>query len=357
MKRLALEIVGGLLALLLVLEALFRLLPTSTASLTGYYIDPDILSYPAGHRWTSSTGWDMRNAQRLKANNLGFVSDIDFVANPNAVVLIGDSYIEASMLPASSRPGAQLQRELADRPVYAMGAPGTALLDHAERIRYAATALQARDFVVFMEPGDVEQSLCGSGNVHSQCLAPDTLLRQRQRQRQAEASTLKQYLRHSALAQYLVSQLKAQPAKLLATAFARQIPHGGPDAPMASAAAREASPPAAASYANELRIADRVADEFLKTVRDHAPGRVLIVVDGQRPPTVLRKPSTLAASGRFVQRARDAGLPVLELDRQFSLQQARSNRSISVGPADGHLNDEGVAIAVEAIAIEVRRAK
>lgn len=348
MKRLALEIVGGLLALLLVLEALFRLLPTSTASLTGYYIDPDILSYPVGHRWTSSTGWDMRNAQRLKANNLGFVSDIDFVANPNAVVLIGDSYIEASMLPASSRPGAQLQRELADRPVYAMGAPGTALLDHAERIRYAATTLQARDFVVFMEPGDVEQSLCGSGNVHSQCLAPDTLLRQRQRQ--AEASTLKQYLRHSALAQYLVSQLKVQPAKLLTTAFARQIPHGGPDAPVASAAARESSPPAAASYANELRIADRVADEFLRTVQDYAPGRVLIVVDGQRPPTVLRKPSTLAASGRFVQRARDAGLPVLELDGAFGAHHASSDRSLSLSPYDGHLNELGVALATAAIA-------
>ena len=358
MKKLALEIVGGLLVRLLALEALSWLLPTSTATSTGYYIDPEILSYPAGHRWTMSTGWDMRNAQRLVANNLGFASDTDFVANPNAVVLVGDSYVEASMLPAASRPGAQLQRLLPGRPVYAMGAPGTALLDYAERIRYAATQLQARHFVVLMEPGDVEQALCGSGNVHSQCLAPDTLLRERQRQ--GEAAVLKQWLRHSALAQYLVSQLKVQPAELLATAFRREVPHGSaenaddtPPRPDPHTAA-----PVVNTYAKQRQIANRVADEFLATVKQHAdPARVLIVVDGQRPPTVQRSPATLAAAGRFVQRARESGLPVLELDDVFAPHRAASSRSLSVSPMDGHLNELGVALAARAVAHQLQREK
>ena len=353
--RRSLEVCSGFLVFLIGMELLLRLLPTSTASLTGYYIDPDILTYPSGHRWTASTGWDMRNAQRLSANNLGFVSDIDFIADRQAVVLVGDSYIEASMLPAASRPGAQLQRQLVDRPVYAMGSPGTALLDYAERIRYAATRLQAQNFIVLMEPGDVEQSLCGSGNVHSICLDPVSLTRQRQRL--ADASAAKKWLRHSALAQYLVSQLKVEPAKLWATAFRRDTPHGSESEQGTTAHTLPAAPATAADLAAERRTADRVADEFLRVVHEHARGRVMIVVDGQRPPTVQRGTSTLAASDWFVRRAREAGLTVVELDGVYVTHRSVSEMSLSVSPSDGHLNALGVALATRAMSDEFNRSK
>ena len=118
---------AGVLSVLLALELLCRVLPVSTSTETGYYTDPLILTYPARHRWVAATGWDLRNAQTLQANNLGYPADRDFVWNERAVALIGDSYVEASMLPAADRPGAQLERWLGPRPVYAMGAPGTAV--------------------------------------------------------------------------------------------------------------------------------------------------------------------------------------------------------------------------------------
>ncbi|SFC66212.1 hypothetical protein SAMN05216344_12836 [Polaromonas sp. OV174] len=59
------------------------------------------------------------------------------------------------MLAAPDRPGAQLERALGTRPVSAMGNPGTALVDYAERIRFAHTHFGVRDFVVLMERGDV----------------------------------------------------------------------------------------------------------------------------------------------------------------------------------------------------------
>ena len=150
--RAGLGIVTGLMTVVLLAELVCRVLPVSTATVTGYHLDPLILTYPSGHRFRTATGWDLRNAQTLQANNLGFVSDVDFVPDPQAVALIGDSYVEASMLPSTDRLGPQLQRHLGDRPVYAMGGPGSSLLDYAERIRLGSERLGVRDFVVFLDP-------------------------------------------------------------------------------------------------------------------------------------------------------------------------------------------------------------
>ncbi len=191
-----------------------RLLPVSTATMTGYYGDPDLLVYPPDHYWTASTGWDLRNPQNLRSNPQGFASDIDFVPDVAALALVGDSYVEASMLRSQDRPATQLASLLrTPRPVYALGSPGTALLDYAQRIRWASQTLKVVDFVVWMEAGDVRQSLCGSGNVHSRCLDPQTLLPRIKRL--PPPPTLKRWARHSALAQYVFGQLKLNPAQLV----------------------------------------------------------------------------------------------------------------------------------------------
>jgi hypothetical protein len=78
---------GGFLLFAMTAELAFRALPVSTATATGYRIDPMILTYPPHKVISTSTGWDLKNPQRLHTNNLGFVSDIDFTLNPEAVVL------------------------------------------------------------------------------------------------------------------------------------------------------------------------------------------------------------------------------------------------------------------------------
>jgi len=138
-------------------------LPVPTATMRGYYLDPDVLSYPPHHEWQVATGWDLRNPQVLRSNNWGFAARHDFVADPEAVVLIGDSYVEASMLADAERPAAQLERLLGvPRTVYAMGSPGSSLLDYAQRLRLASQRLGARDVVLLIERFDARQSLCGS---------------------------------------------------------------------------------------------------------------------------------------------------------------------------------------------------
>jgi hypothetical protein len=107
----------GLLGVLIAAEAALQLLPVSTATMRGYHHDADVLTYPSHHRWQTATGWDLRNAERLQSNNWGFAAARDFLPDPRAIALIGDSYVEASMLPVSDRPAAQLERLLHARPV------------------------------------------------------------------------------------------------------------------------------------------------------------------------------------------------------------------------------------------------
>ena len=336
---------SGIAVFALALELVCRLLPVSTATATGYYTDPLILTYPPYHRWTTSTGWDLRNAQTRSANKQGFVSGQDFEINQLAVALVGDSFVEASMLPAQERPGEQLRRALGSRPVYAMGGQGSALLDYAERIQFAHERFAVRDFVVLMEVGDVKQSLCGSGNIHGPCINSRTLAPQVETN--APPSMAKAVLRQSALAQYLVSQLKFDFQKLRSQAFGKPQhvnPATTPVVPK-KAGVPDVPPP----------DQEAVMLAFFKRIQPFAAaGRLVIVMDSDRralyaAETIRPDPARL----RFIELARAAGAAVIDTEPLFRNHIAQSPLKLDVGPTDGHLNALGIQIVVQAAAAQL----
>ena len=334
MARMAGAAILGLLGFLLFCELLFRVLPVSSATKAGYYIDADIQTYAPHHPWRYSTGWDLRNPQYLSTNNYGFVSAHDFKRDESAIALVGDSYVESASLPADDRPAAQLERALGGRrPVYAMGAAGTALLDYAERIRFAHETFGIRDYVLMMERGDVRQSLCGSGNVHSRCLDPVTL--DPRTERRPPASMAKQLLRSSSFAQYLVSQLKIEPAKLLQQAFMQRAP-----------ASIGSAPP------RPMSDIDAVTRAFFERVKPHIAGRLVIVVDSNRPALMRSTPVSDPERDRFIELARTAGAIVVDTEPIYRSHFERSKLSLDIGPYDGHFN----AIGVKLLAVSAAQA-
>lgn len=344
MLRASRDVLLGIVLMLVALEVVLRLLPVSTATHTGYHVDPAILGYPPGHAWRVSTGWDLRNPQRLQANNLGFAAERDFVRNPQAIALVGDSYVEASMLDARDRPAAQLERALGGtRAVYAFGGPGSSLLDYVERIRFARDRTGIQDVVVLMEAGDVRQSLCGSGNVHSACLDPKTLAPRDERM--APPSALKQVLRESALAQYLFSQIKVDPGQLWRALTTRQVP----EEESAAQPRRRAAPARQASPA-----AEAVVRRFVEQVRPLVPGRLVVAIDGRRDPAKALDARLAAERAAFIDIARTAGLTVIDAEPLFAHHAASSPRSLQVGPYDGHLNAIGVGLVMQAAAQALR---
>jgi len=311
--------------------------------MTGYYSDPDLLIYPPDHHWTTSTGWDLRNPQSLRSNLQGFASDIDFVPNVAALALVGDSYVEASMLRQQDRPAAQLATLLrTTRPVYGMGSPGTALLDYAQRIRWTSQTLKVADFVVWMEMGDARQSLCGSGNVYSRCLDPQTL--SPRIERLPPPSTLKRWARHSVLAQYVFGQLKLNPAQLARSILpspALELSTPAPDADLqAGSSARERSDAVVAA----------VVDGFFAEAAPYLKGRLLFVVDGRRVPSHAAPTLLDLERQTIIARLRSHGAEVIDLESLYAAHMAQSGLGLEVGPYDHHLNALGVQIVMSAVA-------
>lgn len=337
----------GALAVLALLELVLRVLPVSTATQTGYYLDSAILSYPAGHRFTSSAGWDLQHAQRMQANNAGFLAHRDFTPNPQAVALVGDSHIEAAALDTAQRPDAMLETALGGkRPVYGLGSPGTSLLDYAERVRFTAAQWQVQDFVLLIGPGDIRQSLCGSGQIAAPCL--DKTTGAARSELQPAPGTLKRILRHSALAQYLFSQLKisldAAPGAL------RKLP--GQVIPGQLRAETLRAAPSAAVRNDDAALAagtDAVARAFFERVRPHVKGRMLLVLDRPFLPK-LGRADFEGDTDRFIAIARAHGAEVLDMAPTYAAHAQRSPLLLAVSSQDQHHNALGVALLTRAMA-------
>lgn len=339
MTRRVAHILLGVLGFLLAGEALLRLLPVSGATYTSYWLDPLVLSYPPHHQWQMSTGWALRNPQRMRANNAGFAAEHDFVPDPEAVALVGDSYVEASMLPLAARPAAQLEQALGgQRRVYALGGPGSSLLDYAERIRLAHERWGVRDFVVLLERGDVRQALCGSGNVHARCLERQNL--QPRTELLPPPSMLKRWLRHSAFAQYVVSQLKVDFRRLPSQAFPELL-HGA----ASSGQTGPAWPPG-----GPQGLAEAVAREFFERIGSHVAGRLVLVVDSDRHRLARGERPDDPDRDHFIQLARTAGATVVDAEPLLRQHFSQSSLSLDVGPYDAHLNPLGVKLLAQAAA-------
>lgn len=346
MKR-ALHLLLGALAMLAGVELLLRALPVSTATQTGYHIHPNILTNPPHHRWTMSTGWDLRDVQHMRANNYGFPAEHDFQPGSNAIGLVGDSYVVASMLPVSDRPAAQLERTLGGRRlVYAMGGPGSSLLDYAERIRWAYETLGLRDFVVLMEPIDASQALCDSQNVHARCLDPERLtpvLQHRPR-----SGRVKELLRESALAQYLVSQLKFTASRLANPDFWRSgapAEHAPKSTPTSPVEAGERAPLSARQQA----VIDAAVNEFLRATASLPRLRLVFAIDMNR--RNLEDGVQRPDEGYHVERRlQAAGYTVVRGEAAYREHQRLSALRLDMGPHDGHLNAIGVRLLMTAAA-------
>jgi hypothetical protein len=347
MKATLLGVLTGIFGVLLVAELLCRVLPVSSATKGDYYIDPRIHANAPNLQWRYSTGWDLRNPQELRTNSHGFVSDHQFTRDPRAVALIGDSFVESASLDQVDRPAAQLERALGGRrPVYAMGVAGTALLDYAERVRYAHENFGVRDFVILMERGDVRQALCGSGNVTSQCLDPKDL--SSRTESLPPASPTKRLMRESALAQYFASQLKIAPDRMVRQLAEYRVPKEA-RTDLASGPAKKPSP-----FSMRSEEVDAVTAAFFARVKPHISGRLVIAIDADRQALMRHRSEDEPMRQRFIQLARAAGAIVIDTEPIFREHFAQSTRSLDIGPYDGHFNPEGVRLVTSAIADAIK---
>jgi hypothetical protein len=345
MRRALTFMLLGCLAVMLALELLFRLLPTSTATRTGYYIDPLIVTYAPHHEFTLSSGWSLANPHRSRSNNFGFLTSREFVPDRSAVALIGDSFVDEAFLAEDERLGMTLERELSGRPVYAMGSPGSSLLDYAERIRFAHDRFGIIDFVLLLERGDIRQALCGSHNVQGPCLDPETLS-PRIETTNFPTGFWRDVARQSALAQYLFSQLQLNPLQF-SDAILSRLKHD----------ATPRAEPFRGPTDLSGREVDAIVHAFFGRVQAYRQGRLVLVFDVDH--RLLNRGETAAdpVQDRVKAAARSFGALVVEVEPHFREYLARTGLRLEISPADAHWNREANRLAAKAIAEALRSSR
>lgn len=341
LRSTAFFLLGALLALSAV-EASLRLLPVSTSTRTGYYIHPLILTYPPHYKFTVSTGWNLRNAQHHRTNNYGFLTHHDFAPNPQAIALIGDSFVEANMLAEPDRLSGQLESLLGPQPVFALGEPGTSLLDYAERARFARERFGVRNFIFVIERGDVRETLCGSGNIHGPCLNPDTL--ELRIETQPPAGFLKRIFRESALAQYLFAQIKIDPSALF------RSPKTAP--PLQTQSRRPSGPEDV-----PLEKADRIIEAFFSSLPRGDGEHFLLIFDSDRDRLLETPTADAPVRNRFIQLVQQAGFEVIDTVPLFRNFLRTTGLSLNVAPFDKHWNREANRLVAEAVALKLNAVK
>src|SRR5215470_12895144 len=143
-------------------EIVLRFLPVSTGlrSVPVTAADP-VLRFTPNRPFTNSLGWELHNVVHGRVNNAGFVNDQDYVRDgPPLIAVVGDSFIEAQMVPYAETLQGRLATALAGKfRVYSFAASGAPLSQFLVYAGYAVREYGARAVVINVVGNDYDESL------------------------------------------------------------------------------------------------------------------------------------------------------------------------------------------------------
>jgi hypothetical protein len=327
-------------AYLLVAEIVLQFLPVATG-LHGVAVNEaqPIFHFEPGREFVYSRGWNLRDAVHGRVNNAGWVNDQDYARDGKLplIAVIGDSYVEAQMVPYAETLQGRLAAALQGKfRVYSFAAAGAPLSEFAVYAAYAVREFGASAVVINIADYDFFDSDAayrqppgmwvyeGAGDDKRLHLIP------------YRPGWLRGVVRHSALIRYLLLNLHLDRPLISAHLIAGLTPIG-------AAAAAEPDPRLAASIG--------VIPLFLRDLAgrtDLPPGRVLFVMDGKHYPQSLVDERTERTRQSFRDAAQASGYDAIDLQPLF-LSQYRQQATIFEIPSDPHWNGEGHAIAAEGV--------
>jgi hypothetical protein len=347
----------GLAFALLACEAVFRLLPVATgAFVMAVNEDNPVFRFHPDQEYVWSVGWNFEAVNHGRTNRQGFFNDQDYDAlDPRPLLaVVGDSYVEAVMVPYAQTLHGRLARRLAPRArVYSFAASGAPLSQYLAWVRHARDTYRPRGYAIVVVGNDFDESLAkykiGPGFHHFVPAASGELELRRFDYR---PGGLRRIVRRSAFARYLVFNLHAEAT--VAELLSRLLP-----------AARAAPPPFVGNTsadAGDARLADSRAavDAFLEALPGAAgstPDRVALLVDAIRPQIYEGPASERSVAGSYfavmrghlIAEAEARGFEVIDLNPVFRSAFRSAGRRFEFR-SDFHWNSAGHAAAAEALA-------
>lgn len=352
----ALAFLFGLLVLALPAEIVLRFMPVieSTRRTTVDANDP-VLRFAPDRDVVWSKGWRMTGAVRKHVNNAGFFSSLDYVeASPLPLVaVVGDSYIEALMVPhAQTLPGRLGALLGAGVRVYAFGASGAPLSQYLAYAGFARDRYRPDRLIVLVVGNDFDESLEARNPKRGHHLFREGEHGDLQWvRRDAHTKLQKRVYRESALIRYLLGnvEIEAAPGRLM-----EKFAGADPDRVFVGNTLAQADP-------ERVRDSVRVIDAFLDSIPEHAglpPVRILFVIDGMRPQLydAPDEDARMAASesyfGRmrreFIREATGRGHPVVDMQPIFTEHHRRHGERFEFAD-DGHWNGLAHELAARAV--------
>ncbi|MCW5662471.1 MAG: hypothetical protein KIT35_01440 [Piscinibacter sp.] len=331
-------LVAGALGALIALELLFRLLPVSMGLQRAADTARWPLVYAEPHsRYAYSLSWSMRNAHRGMTNNYGHIAEQDFVALSRPVLVLGDSFIESLMNDPADTLQAQLGRRLGDpSAVYGLGVSGLSASGYVALGSLARTEFAPRAAVIAMIDGDLSESLLRAPASHYLVDTPSGYLLEFDPPDPPGWTTrVRKSVGDSALFRYLQANLQFAPANILKRPGAAVVP-------------QTASPEAAAS-------AKRVVDWMLEQLPASLglePRCIVLLLDSDRYAIYRAESATPPkdapeARRYLVERARQLGFSVSDLEPVFRARHARDGVKFDHWPIDRHWNRVGHGVAAD----------
>ncbi|ULA62005.1 MAG: hypothetical protein LZF60_380217 [Nitrospira sp.] len=345
----------GILAALFTMELALRFLPVNEGA-RPQAVDQDhpVRSLEPDRTFVWSADWNFAIVNTVRTNNLGFVNDQDYLpGQPSPLLaLIGDSYVEALMVPFRDSVAGRLSaRSTPAERIYSFGTSSSALSNYLAYADYAAKTFHPQAMIFLIIGNDFDESLVKYKNEpgHSY-FAEDGQGPLALRRIDYHPSLWRRIIRASALVRYVTLN-----TDLLNVVLKWQhLPFGRPSNTLAFVGNTGAQ-------ANPLRIADaqRAVDTFLTRVTEAAglpPDRILFAVDGMRPHIYNAVTWQLAAGSYFdimrqyfMTHARQGGFEVLDLQPRFAEHFSQHHRPLEFA-TDNHWNSLGHEVVEEAIA-------
>jgi hypothetical protein len=354
-------VLASLAVFFLVAELVCRFLPVRSG-LQVQAVDAahPFISFTPDGEFVFSNGSLLTNVNRGRINNHGFVNDQDYDPGDTRPLLavIGDSYVEAAMVPYRlTMQGRLAAAQGGERRVYSFGSSGSSLLDYVAYASLARRRFKADWLVINVVGNDFDEMLLrykqAPGHHYYQETPGEGL---RPVLIEYSPSLGRRLLRHSALARYLLLNVaNASPdlSWLLDALF--RVEHAITPPP---AAAQVAAVGNTSADLDPLRVhlseraVQRVLDDLASTAGIET-SHVLFLVDSYR----VFDDAALASARQsffgvlrsaFIAEAQRRGYEVQDLQDWFARRHARDG-SVFEFPDDGHWNAIGHEVAAEAI--------
>jgi hypothetical protein len=335
---------------ILVLELVLQYLPVRTGlNVQPVSAEQPVFRFESGRSAIFSKNWDMALANEFRTNNAGFVNlqDYDPAARTPLLAIVGDSYIEAAMVPQDETVHARLQREFGEaQRVYSFAASGAGLAQYLSWIRFARDTYRPDRLLVTIIANDFSETLWSrERNAGFHGFRRDPQTGWAMELMPFEPSPMRKLARRSALVRYLV--LNLQVIDFMRNGF------------FAGAAERRWVGNVAATFDgaffDEAVWATRIFLDAIPEYSGLTRDRISFAVDGVRP-QVYEGRSLDALADTFWVRIRDAfmaeararGHEVIDLHEAFADDYARNARRFEF-QIDSHWNGEGHRVLAERV--------